>query len=536
MEINPLLHVSAYPVEWKRTDNPKEEHPAYVVAPVYVGDPYIITLCDIPARSVYAASWVSRFVGYEDFFVPALTLHETGHILKESFSCKAASIFQANAFFKHLDNVIEDTRCEMQLIRDLPHYASYLRVLGLAYRKDANLSRVEVEKEHNKKRLENLLFAFYRLIRFGLRTDGVEDSFYEFLLPLALSSRRGGRENALHAAQAVYHYFQQEFLEDKGIAKTLYRAYQKEQSVGEQELEALAKEVSSEQTLLGNTSADFLQDMCKKKDKQESLFGKQAGTGKEHLKVEAGDTLFIRQTIEKRKEEIVEVHRALRKLFDGLSFLSVVEGDPDMRKQQEAWIAAHTGEEEMNDIIMHKRVSKADLLLCCDTSSSTSGIQHALAEACIVVHAAAEQIADVRSAQIDFSGLASYAKEFSEKTLSCRIAPRASGSTSFFAPLHLFLRGDVEHSPIEWKAEQKLCLVITDGEFLSRETYQALLDEAMEKGIRFFFLEVFDDARKTTQSVHECDIPFYHLSLAHLPEVIYALVAACVRGGTYAVS
>lgn len=184
---------------------------------------------------------------------------------------------------------------------------------------------------------------------------------------------------------------------------------------------------------------------------------------------ESSESFFYRATVEERIGTISEMRKAMRDMFRKPYTAMAYDGDLDPTRQQSAYLASLFGEETKDYQVRRLATRSLDVAILRDISGSTYNVMREYAEAVVVFLESLEGIEDVQTGLVDFESNFVVTKRFNESLRSSRIFPVSRGGTMIDGSLD-------EIKKWNWKAENRLCVIITDGGLYSHRMSQHVQD------------------------------------------------------------
>lgn len=189
--------------------------------------------------------------------------------------------------------------------------------------------------------------------------------------------------------------------------------------------------------------------------------GKLAGAGR-FLSRGSDTAQFFLDTVRKYHYEISELEYMFRQSFTAMKIIAAYDGDVNLKKQQEAYLASKTGEEsKVYQYYLKRRVS-VDIMILRDVSGSTYRFEREYAEAIVEILAAVNNFEGIRTLVIDFESGAVLRKSFDMKAEQTSIVPLSGGGTNMLPAVQL-----LEEQKL--KGRRRLLFVLSDGEINDRE-------------------------------------------------------------------
>lgn len=471
----------------------------------------------------YALSWLMDKITFDEFLCGIL-LHEVAHIKYNSFDQRLSGNKKHDSrgsVWSYIDNVMEDARIEYRLSFEHPVYAQYLRWVLSALRVELNSSEAQMEPNvaGDVRKLQKYLQELFAMARFGLIEEDYDKAFARLAIPLIYSAMRGDRTNAVHAVDVIYDY-----LSTKIDMTTVERQMQIVTVVMTREaIDELLKwhSASGDEESAGNTILRILVEGASKERENatdnNNGYGRLAGSCENELILEDKDNAFYRSTVENYGSVIGRLRRMFKRLFESIKFDRDYDGEIDMRYQQNIYINSFIADCPTKD---YRRISRVqhelDVVVIRDVSGSTSAVKDAYAAAVICLLASIDNLSNVRSAAIDFSGRHRVTKWFDSKLCESAIYPVCAGDTVIGSALNEIERWT-------WKAKNKLVFIITDGA-ISDGDHCAEQMKRMRKlhNINFQMIDVGSHSSMATQVIG--DVELTHSTIEQLPETIAAKI------------
>jgi len=198
---------------------------------------------------------------------------------------------------------------------------------------------------------------------------------------------------------------------------------------------------------------------------------------------------FYRDVLVTCWDEIVRLRNVFRRVLAATQAVEVFDGDVDLRKQQAIYLDSLTGDEGRNYLNRRFQATSLDVVILRDISFSTHPARVEYAQAVVVLLAALEQMPQVRTAQLDFSEIATVNKRFDQPVSQAAVAPEAFGGT-------LLAPGLVQLERFAFRASKRLVFILTDGEIADADECRDLLARLRaEHGLVFVPVEVRTDDR-----------------------------------------
>lgn len=146
------------------------------------------------------------------------------------------------------------------------------------------------------------------------------------------------------------------------------------------------------------------------------------------------------------------------------------DGDVNLKKQQEAYLASKTAEESRVYQYYLRRKVSVDIMIIRDVSGSTYRFEREYAEALIEILAAVNNFDGIRTLVIDFEGGAKVRKSFIDKAEQTSIVPLSGGGTNLLPAVRLLQEQVL-------KGKRRLLFLLSDGEINDREQAERELND-----------------------------------------------------------
>lgn len=423
-------------------------------------DSYQIRINTNLSFDLYTKSFLKKVIPYEDLLL-GITCHEVFHIEYDSFTIDQHI---PSEFFRYILNILLDSQIEYNAAKDHPDAAKYIRYLLIGLRRDADMSSLRYITGGDKMIL--MKEALYFLTRFGIQKEA-PDGFYDFVLPIVLSTTRNLVENVNLGAIAIYNYFlasaeTQDVLDAIETIQCVYVPV----STGEAE-----KIAQSDTTITDSSSKDEVEDMLQQKSNN-------IGTEGVKIEIHEDDDSFYQFVVANNQDKIDLIRQALLRKFSEIELCVAKEGDFNLKRQQQAYINSFLAEDEGYDyIVPRKRIVSIDHVLLRDTSGSTYHIEKEYAIFSVILHAAMQEIRGLRDAHVDFNSYSETLLEFDQNLRKARIRPVSNGGTSITSALEKVLA-------MQWKALHQVVNIVTDGQISSG--YEELEQKLLNQGKRIW--------------------------------------------------
>lgn len=200
-----------------------------------------------------------------------------------------------------------------------------------------------------------------------------------------------------------------------------------------------------------------------------SQTGKLAGVGR--MVSRSGDTSqFFLDTVRKYRREIGELEYIFKQSFTSMKIIGAYDGDVNLKKQQEAYLASKTAEESRVYQYYLRRKVSVDIMIIRDVSGSTYRFEREYAEALIEILAAVNNFDGIRTLVIDFEGGAKVRKSFIDKAEQTSIVPLSGGGTNLLPAVRLLQEQVL-------KGKRRLLFLLSDGEINDREQAERELND-----------------------------------------------------------
>ena len=140
-----------------------------------------------------------------------------------------------------------------------------------------------------------------------------------------------------------------------------------------------------------------------------------------------------------------------------MKIIDAYDGDVNLKKQQEAYLASKTAEEsKVYQYYLRRKVS-VDIMILRDVSGSTYRFEREYAEALVEILAAVNNFDGIRTLVIDFEGGAKVRKSFTDKAEQTSIVPLSGGGTNLLPAVRLLQEQAL-------KGKRRLLFLLSDGE------------------------------------------------------------------------
>lgn len=468
---------------------------------------YTITLNSAAIKNHYEQSWVNEHITLQ-YYTLGFLMHEISHIRYKTFTGTAPF---DDGLFHHITNVVEDSRIEYALWYEFPSHAKPLRWTLASVM--PVLDEIRGAKEETKTRIAQLLGTLWRVSRFGVLDDELDDAeFVSFFLPLTLSATVNDRQNLLDACGLIYLWILESCSDDPQVRDGLKALKSSKQGLGNEQLEKI---------LGGEQIADSgVHDLAEQETGNDSEQSKQkdAGHKEQELVIEDKTNAFCRQVIARRAQEIRDMHTTFRLTRQGWDEAPSNDDSGSIVHLVDAYVNSFSFDEGYNFSEPRRVVPALTMWMLRDVSTSTSDVMEEYAEACVMLHAALVGIPKVRSGQIDFSDDATMIKHVDEELSESKLYPYVDGGTYISSSFELLMNED-------FGTDQKVLCIITDGQFWDSDSAEGTLDTLVEeKNIDEVFTIYIGSEHDLSGEQTILGRPAYYCSVEEIPEVIYATV------------
>ncbi len=412
---------------------------------------YTITTNVVNIYSTYEKSWLAKQNVSFDTVYSGVILHEISHIKYEAFSVQQKI---QNGFFHSIYNTLLDNQGEYHLTSDFPGVSKYIRTILLMLKRTT-----VIDHESKAARKAEIQFQqLFYLARFGVILPGADIDFINFCWPLVLSATRGDVKNVVDASTAIYIYIISN-VDPSTLSKIMSSSSHAENPMTEGDIAdaALGKKIlsnSAENTIAQIASGEFSQDK---------------GKGGE-VSIADEDNAFYRQVLGERQELIENIRKAFKIVLSKHATAPSYEGDLNYKRMISAYINSLTGDESL-DYTYNKKINHLlDLVVLRDISYSTKDMSVTYATLNVALLAALSLLKGIRIAEIDFSNTPRLNLSFDEKLSGAKLEPNYEGGTEIIPAYELL-------KTFTWRAERRICVVITDGEIEDYGDYTKLEKE-----------------------------------------------------------
>lgn len=225
--------------------------------------------------------------------------------------------------------------CEYKLARELPEFGKALALLNMAVRPVGWLKLAQELPCRNE------LKALDSFLQYGtIGNLGVLPGFYDFMVPLSLAAIRTEMTNVLTTTQLLTDWLLG--LELNAGADEAKEEEQAGFESGSVSSMAAVKVVSAEE-LCEIVRKENIRELRTQMQNAASQVGKLAGAGR-FLSRGSDTAQFFLDTVRKYHYEISELEYMFRQSFTAMKIIAAYDGDVNLKKQQEAYLASKTGE------------------------------------------------------------------------------------------------------------------------------------------------------------------------------------------------
>lgn len=440
---------------------------------------------------------LNMFPEYKSILEKGFLLHEIAHIRYNSIDEN-----KGDQIWSYIENVLEDSRIEYNFSLEFPEAINYFRVT-LKLMKDvmkitndnrtANISldnMLDLDEEPKLKdeevKFNEDMEAFYFYIRYNEIPK--DEALYQFLLPLALSSKRGSRDNCIDCTNAIYRYMtfnldEQSKKDAKCLSKpvtnnTKNNTKNNDKSNDKCDDNEDKKVTELKELLIGiKCKENSEKNKNVKNIKSRKMSFKSDTTDNEVLKACIKNKDFYYKTVKANLRLIIEVEKVFRKHLNKNVLMPSKEGDMNFLplNQMNAYMDSFTMDEG-NNYLNHKNVeTQLDVIIFRDISYSTVKFKVKYAEALIVFIESLSRFKFINVAAIDFGSNSNITKYFENKVPG--IVPFTSGTTNLAGALSLAKK------EIQWKNKKRCIIILTDGDPDSRGDIFEELQEQYYKNV-----------------------------------------------------
>lgn len=460
-----------------------------------VADGYEIIFNQEKIIELYQNSWLIRYTDYE-VLIDGFIIKQLARLRYSANKNTFDEIFQAHLLretqsplYYAVYETIFSYMAEYRLCYDFPELSPTLEVLNstVTYSYGNKLKAMG----GNYTLYFPYIEALDRLLHYHAISEKVDIAFINFSLPFVLLAKRTGYHNVIEASLLI-----EEWLRDTvsvhydrgGTRQTGERPekevmYEKDiRSVTDRELE----EIDHEAVL--HSVKSRVQDIAKE-------IGLQAGTGRIRHRINEANAFFL-DTVQRYHKEISELKYMFRRVFTSMKVVDSFDGDINLRRLQDAYLSSITGEEMKIFQYYQKRKISVDIMILRDVSGSTYLFEKEYAEAIIMLLAAVDGFAGIRTLEIDFGGEAILNKDFSQSLDTASIRPCSGGGTSILPALAI-LRKQI------LRGRRRLLFILSDGEINDLNAADSLLEEMMQNdGVEVFKIALGELANHGYEYVH----------------------------------
>lgn len=359
---------------------------------------------------------------------------------------------QEDSLYRCVYKSLFQTFCEYKLARELPEFGKLLTLFNLTTQ-DAELERLAKYLPRRQQLAE--LQAF---LKYGIIERRADSSFYDFMVPLALSAVRTELRNVIVVTGLLTRWLQG--LQAGDTAEEVWAEKAAAEAAGAAGSLPAVKMLSDEE-LCEVVRKEHIRELKAKMQNAATQVGKLAGAGR--MVSRAGDTSqFFLDTVHKYRREISELEYIFKQSFTSMKIIDAYDGDVNLKKQQEAYLASKTAEEsKVYQYYLRRKVS-VDIMILRDVSGSTYRFEREYAEALVEILAAVNNFDGIRTLVIDFEGGAKVRKSFTDKAEQTSIVPLSGGGTNLLPAVRLLQEQAL-------KGKRRLLFLLSDGEINDRE-------------------------------------------------------------------
>jgi hypothetical protein len=508
----------------------------------YDGSSTAIVINEKRARSIAEDSWLGEAVDAGSTYTMGkmrsikqlrrfnYLVHQVqvGAVLREIAGLRYGSSSRAprvpyNVINKVIDDTLEHNRVEYHLSYDFPIVVPYLKTLMGAVKPTVSvptrdLSRLRQLCRDGKEAqaLEQAIMALpglladldtvWWLVRFGIAVEDADPDLVNFSLPLALTARRGSRQDAVLATEMIYSYIMSRYLQDAesrggdgddqeqdagqgsggkptrdqiegAISKILSTLQSNESPIDAQTLEkALGKGQEVSQSGVRDLAEQIQGD---------SEQGKPPGTEFVPVDLTHQDFTFFRQTVERHRDLILQLREAFRLRFEHFAIQRTKEGELNLKTHvlQQAYMDSITQEENRTHMRRSRANTKLDVVVLRDISGSTHSMMVPYAEATTCLLTALEGLPGVKTGWVDFNGGAQTIMRPDERIYEVPITPIANGGTQVIPAFD-------EMDKLKLDGDKRLVFVVTDGEVGDRHNVRSRQRQYEKSGYHFVWINV----------------------------------------------
>ena len=350
------------------------------------------------------------------------------------------------------------TFCEYKLARELPEFGKLLTLL--------NMTTQDVELEQLVKYLpqRGQLEALQVFLKYGIIEPQGDSSFYDFMVPLALTAVRTELQNLIVVTDLLT-----EWLQGLRMTSEITPVWEQRAAAAGTAGSMSMLKVFSEEELCESVRKEHIRELKAKMQNAASQTGKLAGVGR--MVSRSGDTSqFFLDTVRKYRREIGELEYIFKQSFTSMKIIGAYDGDVNLKKQQEAYLASKTAEESRVYQYYLRRKVLVDIMIIRDVSGSTYRFEREYAEALIEILAAVNNFDGIRTLVIDFEGGAKVRKSFIDKAEQTSIVPLSGGGSNLLPAVRLLQEQVL-------KGKRRLLFLLSDGEINDREQAERELND-----------------------------------------------------------
>jgi len=386
--------------------------------------------------------------------------------------------YEKNPVWEYIFMLLEIRRCNYLLSCDFPSFSHYIDIYNKCIRQTISVEMIREDMgqfQHVQGEFEQIRTMLEHLYALVVHHQADEHSpVCEYALPFVLAAARGTIHTSADAAKAIYNYIL--------LPNKLHKIFRFRFSETVMEIE------------------DVIEDHLKE----------------ERPIIQADEAIgFYRDVLIKRMNEIVNIRNVFKRIFSMTEQVEVYDGDIDLRKQQQLYLDSITGDEGRTYLQRRFKNTTLDVVLLRDISFSTDLIRVEYAQAIIILMAALEGIAAVRTAQIDFSDMPKLNKTFDQPISQSGVAPDAFGATIMAGAMDM-----LEH--LDFRASRRLVFIITDGQIEDFEHCQDMMEQfALSKSMQFFMINITSEVYG---EVAEINVPNASCSVSMLAKVLYQIL------------
>jgi hypothetical protein len=434
--------------------------------------------CDIcfnmeKIKQLHRESWLRDYVDYEvliDGFIikqiARLRYTVKRDVFDERFQTHIIKNKESPLYYVIYENLFSAMN-EYNLCFDFPELARILELLNSAV-VFTEVTRLK-ELGAGFEAFIPYMTALERLIRYNYVSPDVDIAFINFSLPLCLSAKRTNYVNVIAAASLIEEWL----CEAKNMivhqAETAAAAeeqkmnppYAKDvRAVTDRELDEIDRNAQA------LSVRSKLEDVAKE-------VGLQAGTGRVHRKTNE-TSLFFLDTVRKYHKEISELEYMFKRAFTSMKIVDSFDGDIDLHKQQDAYLASITREDVKVFQYYRKKKVSVDIVILRDVSGSTHKFEKEYAEGLIEILAAVNSFRGIRTMEMDFGGEVRINKDFDQSVEMAAIFPVSGGGTSILPAVRILAKQ-------AFKGKRRLLFILSDGEINDRDQADWELDDFCKK-------------------------------------------------------